>query len=643
MALASSLTPGSKQAVSAGHSKQVSHSRFEPNPKSLGTYRFGEITPHFAFELLDNDKDIVLRCMHKLRTLPMQSPVLNNTKLHKAYFNVPMQSILPLNYEKWRTIPVSGSDCPADAGTTVTDFERKVGRYFTNLVSTLQSFGNTSADLFYTFSYLASVTWFCSEGNLMHSLGIRNSHDFIFLGRDADTLVEDFFTALMSNYPADSLLFHWNGVNVLNTILFDSTYLTETIGLRDFWLRFLSQPLNDFDGISIDTQSIWNVLNISSLPVPAVVSYATEISVDLRRLHAYNLVCSHFFSNDHVDYVYSAELYRENQQSLLDNTLGNLQFTMNGVNYRYDSLSARYVSEMMTFAHTSAKYPSVLAYFANIFNFNRSLRFMDYFTGSRKQPLAIGSNNVPVVGGNVSVIDITKSIQFQRLRNFANRVGPKFKSFLDGFFGKSPAYDYHEPFFIADTEEDLFTNEIENTGANQLDNGKFISSNIKSLNDKFAFNFDSDRDSVLIGVTYFDIVRFYPFGIPKIVQHVDKFDDFLPELQFIGDQSINQSELGNFYIASSAFGYTTRNQEYKVSVPYCFGGIRHDLPTWAFVFKNFSQSGVSPDFIRSYQAEFDKFYAQLSGFSLRSYFHFIVLNNNELSLSRPMTKNPQIL
>lgn len=656
MPLSSSLTPGSKQAVSAGKPKNITHSRFEPNPKSLGTYRFGEITPHFAFELLDNDTDIVLRCMHKLRTLPLQSPVLNATKLHKAYFNVPMQAILPFNYDKWRTIPVSGDDCPADAGTTVTDFENKVRIFFTNFIANMATYGNTANDLWFMFTYMALIQWFSSEGSLLHSLGIRNASDFVYSSSardfDGDELVDFLFDKIQQQVPAGDLLFYWDNYSVINAQIYDTdddNTNNTNISLREFWNRFLQQPVNSFVPATVnplDTQIVFDGVETGFTAVaPSLKSGNYQIPIDLRRVHAYNLVCAHFFSNDHIDYIYSAELYRQNQYALIklcgyDSAM---RFTMNGVPYEYDALSAKAV-DLMLLTNLSANYVHVIAYFANMFNFNRSLRFMDYFTGSRKQPLAIGSNNVPVTGGNVSVLDITKSIQFQRLRNFANRVGPKFKSFLDGFFGKSPAYDYHEPFFIADTEEDLFANEVENTGANQSSNSNFITSNIKSVNDKYAFNFDSDRDSVLIGVSYFDIVRFYPFGVPRIVQHVDKFDDFLPDLQFIGDQSIECSEIGSFLQSGQIFGYTTRNQEYKVSTPFCFGGIRKALKTWSFTFPNIKGNTViSPDFIRSQQSEFDKFYSQLSGFSYRSYFHFIVLNNNELSLSRPMTKNPQIL
>lgn len=658
--ITSNLTPGNHQAVVSGESKSISHSKFEPNRPILGTYRFGEITPHFVIELLDNDKDITLRCLNKLRTLPMKSPLMNDSKMHRAYFNVPMQAIIPFNYEKWRTIPVSGQDCPADAGTTITDFENKLAIFFTNFISNHSSQGSTSADIYNLFSYLALVSWFSSEGSLLHALELRNASDFVYsysVNGDltGDDLVDGIFDSILNLYSPDEVLFYWNGYEVRNTTLYTSDDINipsfQVISLREFWMRFLQQPLDSFiptTPATFDSAAVWNAFDASTsyAVVPSVYSNAHNIPVDLRRVHAYNIVCSHFFSNDHIDYIYTCELYRQNMRALaVSFTGGAVNFSMNGVNYEYDSLSAYMYNSALSYSGSYLPtWRDIISFFANTFNFNRSLRFMDYFTGSRLQPLAIGSNNIPVVGGNVNVIDVTKSIQFQRLRNFANRFGPRWESFLSGFFGKKPAYDYHNPFYIASTEDDLFVSEVENTSSDQQSNQGFITSSIKSQNDKYAFNFESDRDSVLIGVTYFDIVRFYPFGIPRIAQHVDKYDDFLPDLQYIGDQSVDGSEIGAFRAANSAISYTTRNQEYKVFVPYCFGGIRKQLKTWSYTFPNtMLMNRVSPDFIRSMQTELDKFYSSLTGFSLRSYFHFVVLSTNLLSINRPMTKNPQIL
>lgn len=51
---------------------------------------------------------------------------------------------------------------------------------------------------------------------------------------------------------------------------------------------------------------------------------------------------------------------------------------------------------------------------------------------------------------------------------------------------------------------------------------------------------------------------------------------------------------------------------------------------------------LGPNYIRSYPAELDRFYNSLSGYSLGTYFHFFIINTNELISNRPMAYNPQL-
>lgn len=52
---------------------------------------------------------------------------------------------------------------------------------------------------------------------------------------------------------------------------------------------------------------------------------------------------------------------------------------------------------------------------------------------------------------------------------------------------------------------------------------------------------------------------------------------------------------------------------------------------------------IDPDYIRSRNTELDRFYTQITGFSLGSYFHFIIKNTNSQNASRPMAFAPSIL
>ena len=124
---------------------------------------------------------------------------------------------------------------------------------------------------------------------------------------------------------------------------------------------------------------------------------------------------------------------------------------------------------------------------------------------------------------------------------------------------------------------------------------------------------------------------------------------FNPMLQYIGDQPVYRGELNSDSNFNEVFGYLSRNSEYKQSYSIASGGFVYDLPSWANVvdfgpdYKLIPRKHQGTDFLRVYPFEFDKFYKTLSGLSLSSAFHFIVVYNNKVMASRPMAVNPSIL
>lgn len=654
-------TPGNPQVV-AGGSVIKNHSQFNNSYPVVGTYRFGEYTPHFVAESVPADKDMILRSSSALRSYTLKSPILNNVKLHKDYFNVPLQAIIPFNYEKFKVAPVQGDDCPDDAGTTLLTGVKNFHDFL--VIHAPATFGGSPSEWQDFFRWLVAAQWFFSFGSLLsvceirlnNRLSIRFNYNGTLTICDIDQFVDmvltDMATYMETNGKSFSATFGGTQYAVYASVAPDNVNPV-TISLREFFYRFMSQPNATLD-FNLETITAWipncDLANSFSFNMVG----GTDIPIDLRRLHAYNLVCAHFYSNDHIDYVFKAALYRQNQYSFikLSGYDAGMRFIMNGVPFEYDALSAHAV-QIMLLDNQATHTDNVFSYLSNIFNLNRSLRFMDYFTGARSNPLAVGNTNVPVSGSNVSVIDITKGIQRQRFLNAVNRSGSRFESYIKNLFGVKPAYDYHNPFFLGSTVDDVITSEIENTGNAQFSDisgldfetkKNSITSRFAANSSRYAFNFDSDRDSVLIGITYFDIPRYYPFGIPRIAQHLNRYDDFVPQAQFIGDQDIKKSELGATISPNSPFAYTGRYQEYKMRVPYCFGGVFHRLRSWAY----FAQYGdingtISPDFIRSIQTELDKFYLSLTSYSLAGYYHFIISTNNDFGTLRPMVKHPHIL
>ena len=108
---------------SQGAEAPRNRSKFNLSHHHYSTLRFGEISPFFELETVAGDK-INLRSAHKLSTFTLKSPILSDVHLNKDYFNVPMEAILPFNWDKIYANPVVGDDVNANAVSCI--FTQKV-------------------------------------------------------------------------------------------------------------------------------------------------------------------------------------------------------------------------------------------------------------------------------------------------------------------------------------------------------------------------------------------------------------------------------------------------------------------------------------------------------------------------------------
>ena len=88
------------------------HSDFDLSRCILQTMRFGDLTPLFAYEVTPKDT-IPLRSSHDIRSYTLKAPLMSNITLKKDYFSIPLQAILPFNWEKIYKNPKQGDDINA--------------------------------------------------------------------------------------------------------------------------------------------------------------------------------------------------------------------------------------------------------------------------------------------------------------------------------------------------------------------------------------------------------------------------------------------------------------------------------------------------------------------------------------------------
>lgn len=678
-----------KDPVVDAHAKAPrSRSRVPFSNKIAGTYRFGEYQPHFVAEVENSDK-FPLRSIHRVRSFNLKAPLMSDIQMKKDYFQVNMEAILPLNWDKIFTPPVTGDDVNAEqVNCVITSFPQKLADVI-SAFKMCQQFNDLDPDDPTTFApaleaylkLLVFAEYFLSSGSLFETLGVHIHSLFHSAVSDYisfDQLFDDAlikFNQILLDFPSADIFLNIPSLGLCK--ISPERYLVNTNGQNpnerlisfgwfldyirdDFnWSLFISNPEDIIDVANITAiQDICNQISI--------VTINNEFPVwplNLKRPLAYQLACRHFYSNDKIDYVYSAELYRQLMYDVfkrfgdsmsVSSTYYDDVFIYNGLQYRYDFLSGHNFAIAFGFAATLTEI-SDLSLFGDIcrlaFGFNRSLRYLDYFTGAKASPLAVGDINAPVVAGQVNAIDTTRSIQYQRFFNFVNRVGRKFEEYTSKMNGTYVKPDFHNPLFLGHTQDVIYGSETENTtinpsAANQP--AQSTISNLRSNASRFAFEMTFDREAVIIGITYFDIERFYSNVIERQNFHVDRYDMFNKFLQYIGDQPISRAELVCCDDFDTPFGYALRHMEYKTRVNQTFGGFSvNQLPGFEFIADQSAdlilQRSISPDYIRSRPSELDPFFLSLTGYSRGTYFHFIIENNNVCEPVRPMVYAPEIL
>lgn len=683
---------GNAQNIPEAHVPRA-RSTFSLKRHFFNTHRFGEYIPHF-FADLNKDEDFPINSSHTLRTYTLKSPLMQNIIRNKDYFLVPMEAILPLNWEKFFDNPVRGDDVLDDVGPTVEDFWTKVASlwntFHSSMIANFQGYSANQA-VQALLRFLVLGEYFYSNGSLLSSLGCHGA-PYIQVVNDFGDIVtyDDFFDACIDVLQRNLLVSSQGVVLGSITINVDGySYVVsarpDEFGFPSITLRHLLQLVRDNPTFTVTNVSYSSGVAGFKQDIIDILdndwSFQTEpasVPCNLSRLWAYQLSIAHYFTNDHIDFVYSAELYRQLIGSYTGrfwsagNVAQNIYFVRNGIRYQYDYLSAHFCSSFFTVATAQSTLltgsgtidNNLLGYVSALFGYRRSLRYLDYFTGSRAQPLAVVgtqsglnggiSTNVAVNANQVSVIDITKSIQAQRFLNSVNRVRHNFEGYLKGIFGgEVPAPDYHNPFKLAHTDDVIFGQETENTATEQLNDKIAITTNLRSNSGNYVFEIHTDRPCIAIGITSYEIARIYTKSMDRSFLHQNRFDWFNPFMQWTGDQPIYLQELGikpgsSSLLTLSNFSYAIRHEEYKQwfhIAAGAFGVPSTDLDNWIFVAKDRrgTQANINPDWIRSLNAEFDNFFVSLSGWSLGTYFHFIVHDYNSCMASRPMAFAPQIL
>lgn len=669
--------------------KQYNQSRtqFPMSYLHFTTENYGILNPFFAMEGVPGDT-IPLESKHEVRAHTFKAPLMSSISKNKDYYNIPMRAILPRTWELIYANPTQGDDIPEDANCCL-----DLWLIFQNMAYNFLHIDEHIADevtahMFGTIMrYLLFCELFVSDGCLLAKMGYRLSPLFQYVTDDLKVMSFDSWLDL--KLPA--FLRKVNPVIEIDNEQYFLDLGSETstrAGIRVSQSRFMEliRDYPDFKVIEVSSDGIVNDLfdGSSSFVVLIPGAESEKCPINIGRALAYQLVSYHFYSNDKVDHIYSAQLYRGLMQALAgqimnsfdaDNPASSDQinsirkyFDYNGELLEYDLFSEAVLSGIIKSGifNTNANafgffVPAdsaidnqsygIVGFFRNMLGFNRSLRYGDYFTGARPSPLAVGDVNTTVISGQVNAIDMTRSLLMQRFLNAVNRVGRRFAPYVQLLSGRTPAPDPTNPQFLAHDVSSVGSFEVENTAENQ---GKIVTI-ARSTDSRYAFSYDVNEPCIVIGLSWYEVQRVYTKTIDRHAFHRTRFDMFNKFFQYQGDQAIYRKELNGGWLVSpqANFAYTLRYMEYKQRPSIATGGFVEHLPGYAFITDN-QDAGfqifdpdfdyrISPEFIRAQQSEFDRFYESLTGISLSGYFHFIVKYTNICEPQRQMEYAPSVL
>lgn len=676
---------------------RLSHNTFDNSYFNFKTQRYGLLEPFFWKDCVAGDNEPFSNS-HNVRSLPFASPILSPMKLNKDYFMVPKYAIQPHTWDYIFKNPNQGDDVPSDSqnlfplvvNVDMSNGSAATASIFDLLALVVERFAADEASD-YDFLRLLVLEPFFSSGGLLYNLGFKFNPVFIG-GSDSSQVIsfDEYFDIVFRAVDVSfSIEFDDpDSVSGSRSVFFTTNYSSspydDSVVVDKFTaLSLLRTYFGSIVSFSVDSDSSFIFdYYLSSVPDYSVSSEVSVSSIDpldclrLDTVIAYQYACAQYYVNPRVDFLYNAQLYRDNYLQLVrtarniisSDILSIASFNLNGIPVLYDYFSLHYHwYAFSSFAHAFYRLDlvdrldssSAVRNFQELcnpvmylFSYREQLRFGNYFTDSRTQALGYGQPGSDTVVVNddqsISVTDLSQKLVLERFRSAVAHLDGSAEDYLQSMFHEQLPPDYHYPKFIAHSEFAINGSEVSNTTS---DNQGNIVTNLKSGDDTAEFNVVVNVPSVLIGISYVSIPETYCQLKERQYFHGDRYDMFQPMLQYFGDQEIYNREVSDeIPNPADAYGYVSRNGEYKQRVSQVSGGFLTRLRSWIFTVDLPSFAGESamprlaftqsPLAIRAHDYEFNRFLSAQTGFSLGTGFHFIIQYNNKNVDNRPMDVNP---
>lgn len=625
------------------------YNTFDMSSIRQDTMLFDEIRPIDMRPALAGDVKR-LRTSHDLRTYTLSSPLLSDVELHRAYFQVPWSVIMPNTWQYALRTPIAGEDVVQSDVFPVVDLNLLYD-YLNKLLSSFSSLQSIQNALPRGSEALSVTSWFCKVIYLYQSLFGRSSLPRLLKCRvpydslDFDVIFGRLCTAISThmgdnaasfvNADGDEVVYYVKSPKDVANLIREYTLYGDDSALNVGFVYFDVATEQDYAPFVTAIRGIIFGDENSTKSFDIFKRLSKSYNYDLMPLVAYQCLCAQFFTNDKVDDIFSAKMWQQNSLSFIREKFSALTpatlISVNGVTFECDAYSGK-VLRYVCSGNLLFRAFDFLDYFQELVTIRQSMRYGDYFTSGRRQPLGVGDVNAPVVGNNVSAIDVNKSLWMQRFTNAVNRAKQSIYDYMEAMDGVLPQRREPQPNFISSEVFSLGGQEVENTAQDQ---GTIVTL-LRNGESRYMFEVFVDEPSFIIGVDFFSTRYCYTDVSHRVAFLDDRLQWFNHFMQHVGDQSIELRELSGYSLPAGrepldSFAFQLRYAEFKNSFNDACGGFLADdtqLKSWSILFDfdlEASRYGshLNSAFIRNHNCDFDKLYASLTGNNFSNYFHFI--------------------
>lgn len=677
-------TGGANKATAPKASQNVetvivpkTHNPFDRTHTFFTTEEYGSYNPFYIEEVTGGDyAPINPRC--EVRSESFNTPLM--TPVKKAYdlFYVPFFAILPRTWEYIYTNPTQGDDVPDDAFCYIPNFRDTLSNLLNTWISSIfrNSASNSFQDTLKVFTqFIFFFEMFCSTGSLLFRMKYKlNPSVFVSEGTHvgsytADAFIDSALSALANcvavtlNYGTGTSRTYYFNENTVKSGTYNVLFKVTKGELISILRQSYSMPnTNVFTSLSKTDETIFDsivdILRAQFDFGPLGSSEEDAYNYNFAPQIAYNLAVAQYYNNPSVDYIYSAELYSQAIFGLMiDNNVIQLQdltFTRNGHTVYYDIFSGHFIQKLFAYATTyfsttptlNSTYKSLVSIFTNIWSIQNTLKYGDYFVGSKPRALAIGDTKISVNNGAVEAVDVARQLLMTKYLHACNKLSQDFEEQYETMTGQQVPPDFHYPHFIQHSEQNISGYEVSNTTSENLGNQI---TRMNSTGDGVSATISIDLPGYVLGISSFYMPRTYCRTKDRMYFRSNRFDFFQQMLQNLGDQEVFQMERDDYAIGT--FGYQGRNEEYKQTYNHAAGAFCDILRSWAYIADDSESLGykldrglmISPEYIRCNPAEFDRFLPVTPYYSLGHKFHFICRYDINQTFNRQMIPSPTIL